>query len=211
MQPLIKTLAHDFRGAGAIEMSVVPKKFIVVPIVFYAGLVFIILSYVALGYGIDMKEKSARQIADEASQIQTNILLASAKINELDEQKKKAEAVRNWVLNIPPVEPFLSGLMYAIPPKVSLGVLALTQASQLDSKQYTLDLHLKGSPQDANVAFQDIGQIISLLGWRPLTGQQSPAEGGIRYSPVLLWQGKKDQTSLPPEFVEELLKKNSPQ
>jgi hypothetical protein len=173
-----------------------------VPILFWAGAVLIVAVYGALDWQKAGYEKSTREELTLVQHAKEQTAVTLAAVDQLQKQQEAAKDIRRWVSTTYGLQSTSVQLLRTVPPEVKL-VEFSWQCSE-DMKRYLLSIFVQAPPSVANRVYQRFVPVLTGMGWRVISLQQTPQEHGVRYQPLVQWQGQErspvlSSTAPPPE------------
>ncbi len=170
---LSKEIAHDLRPVSTQpkDLAVLPQWMRVVPIAFYAGFVFFLLSFAYNNFNtrINMERKNAME--DIIRQYQQMMEIDKQTTARLIEQRNAAVRVARWADYSPMLQGVLVGLFGSMDERVQITSMQIERKEGV-RPEYTLNLYFRAAQGDISAIMKNARDGLAQRGWQLTTGNQ---------------------------------------
>ena len=162
---ITKSIAPDFRSISPEKSLVLPRTAMMIPVVFWASLIIILIAALLIG-------RKGNELAIEASNKDSSIsnmegqIIITDKSNEaLQARIVDAENIYRWVTQVPMIQPFLVEFFKSFDDEDRVSRITLKYSKQNRPGQFEFQTAYQGEATDITSLFQKNIVNLARSGW----------------------------------------------
>lgn len=170
---LSKEIAHDLRTVSTQpkDLAVLPQWLRVLPIAFYAGFVFFLLSFAVNNFRANIYTARKNAMDEIIRQYQQMMDIDRQTTARLIEQRNAAVRVARWTDYSPMLQGILVGIFGSMDERVQITSMQLERKEGV-RPEYALNLYFRAAQGDISAIMKNARDGLAERGWQLTTGAQ---------------------------------------